>query len=123
MFPALASTISGTDITVCQYELPLKIERKLVTIDKESKEICIIHLDKIKNIFSEKKKVNVAINYSYKMPDCNFDTKFTSFRLVKKTKMVPYAKIVTVSAEITKVSEKFCDEYPPNSIVINHPKR
>lgn len=123
MVQAFASSFSGTDITICRYELPLRVEREVVSIDKGSKEICTIHLDKIKNIYSEKKKVDVVMNYTYKLLDCNIDEKLASFRFVKKIKKDSYAPTAVLSTTISKVSKKFCDEYPPNSIIINHRKR
>lgn len=120
----LASMVGGRDITVCRYELPLRIERRMITVDDKPEQQCEIYLDKIVNHYDyKKKKLNVKRIFSYKTPDCNIETKFDSFRLVNQTKEIGIDIAISLGIKITKISKKYCDQFPPNSLIINYPGR
>lgn len=121
---AHASMVGDTNITVCRYQLPLRIERRIITVDKKSIEQCEIYLDKIENVYNSKnKKINIKSTFSYKTPDCNIETKFDSFSLVNQTKTIDIDREISLGITITKIDKKYCDQFPPNSLIINRPGR
>lgn len=116
--------VGANDITVCKYQLPFRIERRMVTIETVRQEQCEVYLDKIENVYDLKKnRISEKRIFSYKTPDCKIETKFDSFRLIKKSKSIGLEMQVTVGLKITKMNKKYCDQFPPNSLIINYPGR
>lgn len=119
-FVASASMLIGKDITVCRYDLPLRIERRTITVEEKPNEQCEVYLDKIVNFYdSKKKKINLKRIFSYKTPDCNIETKLDSFRLVNQRKIIGIDNEISTGITITKIDKKYCDQFPPNSLIIN----
>lgn len=121
---SMADLVRGDDVTICNYQSPLKVVRRTIMVEKKPKEQCQIYLDKIENIFDSKKdKITITRKFSYKTPDCNIDTSFDSFRLVNNTKSIGLDKKISIGLTITKIDKKYCDQFPPNSLIINRPGR
>jgi hypothetical protein len=113
----------AADVTVCNYDLPLKVEKRTIVIKKKDYLQCELFLEKIENFFEKKAKnfekiKNIELP-TYKTIDCRFNTKHSSFRISTKYKVDFNDKYQSDGFEISKVDKVFCSKFPKNSLIFN----